>query len=121
MAIESSEQKEFIKWFKASYPGHEKAIRVSMLGLNLGGGKKAAILINHIKGQGGVMGESDIAILAARNGYGSLLIEHKGEGQPHVLSDKQLDYMSYHNANGNLAVSTRGIEALKAAVKAYMG
>ena len=38
----------------------------------------------------------------------------------HTLSKEQEQHLEYHNSIGNLAVSTRGVEALKAAITAYM-
>ena len=76
--------------------------------------------MKQIKAQGGVTGEADIAILLPRGEYGSLLVEHKADGSTHKLSDAQQEYLDYHNIIGNCAVSTRGTEALKAAILAYM-
>lgn len=77
-------------------------------------------MMSQAKGQGAVRGEADIVILLPRKTYGALVIEHKAAGGAHKLSDDQDAYLYYHNYIGNLAVSTRGIEALKAAVMAYM-
>ena len=117
---EWSEQREAITWFKRNFPMHEKAIRISLNGINLGGGKKAAMVINQAKAQGLVIGEADIAILLPRGDYGCLLIEHKADGSGHKLSEAQKDYLEYHNKNGNCAVSTRGVDALQAAIITYM-
>ena len=117
---EWTEQREAIAWFKNKWPQHEKAIRISSTGINLGGGKKAAMLINQAKAQGLVIGEADIAILLPRGGYGCLLIEHKAEDSAHNLSGAQVDYLEYHNGHGNCAVSTRGVDALKAVISQYM-
>mgnify|MGYP003626321958 CR=1 FL=1 len=119
--MESKEQKAFVAWFQSRWPAHAKSIRVSLRGLNFGSGKRAAIMVKHIKAQGSVEGESDIAILLPKGGYGALLIEHKGLGMKHELSEEQADYLGYHNLIGNRAVSTRGLEELKAAVEEYMG
>ena len=118
---EWTEQKEAVDWFKATWPEHEKSIRLSLNGINLGGGKKAAMIINQAKAQGLVLGESDLAILLPRGGFGSLLIEHKADGSGHNVSDIQQDYLDYHNdIAGNCAVSTKGLPALMAAILAYM-
>ena len=119
--MEGKEQKEFVAWFRARWPEHASSIRVSLRGLNFGSGKRAAIMVKHIKAQGSVDGESDIAILLPKGGYGALLVEHKGEGMDRRLTDSQADYLGYHNLIGNLAVTTRGLDELKAAVENYMG
>ena len=121
LALEHSEQREAVKWFREQYPEHVMALKASPMGVHRGRGAKAGRATSNIKGLGGVTGEADLSICIPRNGYGSMMIEHKGEGQPHTLSQAQIDNMNYHNSIGNLAVSTRGIEAIKAAIKAYMG
>lgn len=118
--METAEQKAFVAWFRSEWPEHARALRVSLRGLNFGSGPRAARMVNHIKSQGSVDGEADIAILLPRNGHGALVIEHKGAGQSHPLSSEQQAYLDYHNAHGNCAISTRGLDALKAAVVAYM-
>ena len=117
---EAQEQKEIVAWFVATYPEYAKSIRVSMSGINLGGGRNAAIMINYMKAQGMVKGESDIAILIARGGYGCLVLEHKAEGQTHKLTEDQQDYLDYHTSVGNMAVSTRGVSMATAAIETYM-
>jgi len=118
---ETREHKDAVAWFRGKYPEHSSSIRVSLMGLNFGSGAKAARMMNHIKSMGGVVGESDIAISIPKGGFGSLILEHKGAGQPHKLSDKQELYLDYHEGIGNCAVSTRGLEAFKAAIEDYMG
>ena len=118
--IEAAEQRDVVKWFRGAYPEHAKSLRVSQGGGHRGSRRQAAIRTAKAKGQGMVVGEADIVILLPRGGYGSLVVEHKGEGQPHKLSDAQIEYLEYHNANGNLAISTRGIEPLMAAIDVYM-
>lgn len=118
--METAEQKEFVKWFRSEWPEHAQALRVSLRGLNFGSGKRAAIMVKHIKAQGSVDGESDIAIMLPKGGYGGLLVEHKGEGMGRTLTEDQADYLGYHNLVGNRAVSTRGLEELKQVVQEYM-
>jgi len=114
------EQRDIIAWFKAYYPKHARSIRVSMNGLNFGGGRKAAIMISQMRAQGMVEGESDIAILIPTDEYGCLVLEHKASDSAHKLTPEQADYLEYHESIGNCAVSTRGTEAAKAAIKTYM-
>jgi hypothetical protein len=117
---ESAEQKEVVAWFRAKYPEHAMSLRVSQSGGHRGKGKSAAIRIAKAKGQGEVKGEADIGILLPKGGYGCLLVEHKGEGMAHTLNESQALYLDYHNRIGNCAVSTRGVDALKAAILLYM-
>lgn len=118
---ESEEQREIVRWFRVTYPEHGMSLRVSMSGLNYGSGKRGAILAKHVRSQGVVAGESDIAILLKRGVYGALLIEHKADGSAHKATPDQERYIEYHNAIGNCAIITRGVEAAKAAITAYMG
>ena len=118
--MESAEQKKFVAWFRAKYPEYAKCLRVSLRGLNFGSGQRAARMINHIKSQGSVAGESDIVILLKRGEYGCLVIEHKGDEMDHKISKSQQEYLNVHNSLGNLAVSTRGFEELQHTVMEYI-
>ena len=121
MSTEATEQKDFVTWFRAKYPAHAKSLRVSQSGAHRGKGKMAAIRIAKAKGQGEVKGEADIAILLSKGGFACLIIEHKGLGQSHSLTEDQQEYLDYHNSVGNLAISTRGFDVLTAAIDTYMG
>jgi len=114
------EQREIITWYRAEWPQHARALRVSMNGLNLGGGRRAAIMIKQMRAQGMVEGESDMAILLPRGGFGCFIMEHKAEGAARKITSEQVSYLTYHNYHGNCAVSTRGVEAAKAAIRTYM-
>ena len=120
MANEWHEQRDLIAWFKAQWPEHTQAIRCSMNGLNLGGGRKASIMVKQMQAQGMIKGEADLIFAVPRGAYGALVLEHKAEGSPHKLTDLQTDYLKYHTSVGNCAVSTRGIAAAKAAIETYM-
>lgn len=117
---ESDEQKAIVSWFRTQYPQYALCLRVSQSGGYRGAGRKGAIRTAQIAAMGGITGESDIAILLPRGGFGSLLIEHKADGGAHKATDAQLEYIRHHNACGNCAVVTRGIEAALAAIKQYM-
>ena len=117
---EAEEQKDVVSWFRGKWPEHAKSLRCSARGQNQGSRKRAYMMKKHIDGQGGVQGEADLAILLPKGGYGCLLIEHKAADGDHKLSQEQIDYLEYHNGIGNLAVSTRGTEAMKAAITCYM-
>jgi len=118
---EWQEQREVIKWFREKWPEHEKSIRLSLNGINLGGGKRAAIMISQMKAQGMVLGESDLCIALPKGGFGCLMIEHKSAIDKKGPTDDQIDYAKYHNQIGNKAVFTKGILDLKDIILDYMG
>ena len=117
---EATEQKEFVTWWRATYPEYAHCLRVSLTGLNFGAGPKAARMVNHIRSQGITVGESDILIALGRGGWNALVIEHKAADGKHKVTPEQQAYLDAHAREGNCALSTRGIESLKAAVMAYM-
>ena len=117
---EAQEQAEVVKWFREKWPEHANSLRCSLNGLNLGGNKKAAILIKHAQNQGMVTGEADLAILLPKGGYGCLLIEHKRQDGSYKATPEQQEYIDYHTRIGNCAVITRGVDAMKGAITVYM-
>ena len=117
---EASEQRQIVQWFRETYPEYAHCLRVSLAGLNFGSGQRAARMVNHIRSQGIHPGEADILIALQRGGFGSLVIEHKADGSAHKASPEQLQYIDRHNDVGNVAVITRGVDAAKAAIVAYM-
>lgn len=117
---ESAEQKEIVRWFREEYPQYRRSLRVSLAGLNFGSGKRAAVMVNHVRSQGIEEGEADIAIMLPRGGYHALIMEHKAADGYYKASDAQNDYIDYHTSIGNCAVITKGIEAAKAAIKTYL-
>jgi len=117
---EASEQREIIAWFKETYPEYTRCIRVSLAGLNFGSGQRAARMVNHVRSQGMQEGESDIAILLPRGGFGSLLIEHKKSDAMRGATEAQMDYIQFHNRVGNCAAVTKGIDMAKYAIDQYM-
>jgi len=118
---EAEEQAIIVTYFRARFPKFARSLRVSQSGGFKGKGRQGAIRMGQIKAQGGVKGEADIAILLPRHGFGCLLIEHKAAGSSHKATIEQLEYVTYHNENGNLAVVTRGVEAAVAAINTYLG
>ena len=118
--MESSEQRDFVKWFRETYPGHRKSLRVSMAGLPRYG-RKGAVQWNMMKSQGLEKGEADIVIALPRGQYGALVIEHKGDGMSREVTEEQSEYLKYHAGIGNFAISTRGLEELQQVVQDYMG
>lgn len=117
---EAAEQKEIVSWFRTEYPDYALCLRVSQSGGYRGTGRKGAIRTAKIAAMGGITGEADIAILLRRGEFGSLLIEHKAEGGKHKTTPEQLEYIRHHNAVGNCAVVTRGVDMAKAAIAQYM-
>lgn len=117
---EWQEQRVAIKWFRETYPEHAQCIRLSLTGVNLGGSKRAAIMINQMKAQGLVLGESDLCLAIPKGGYGCLMIEHKSKDDKNGPTQAQRDYADYHNRLGNRAVFTKGIEDLKSIIQSYM-
>ena len=117
---ESQEQKELIDWFKKQYPKYSKSIRLSMNGINLGGGKKAAIMINHLKSQGMVPGESDLFFAIPTKGYHGLFIEFKSTNGAHKLTDDQAEYIGYMTLLGYRAECCKGIEDAKQLISEHI-
>ena len=117
---ESAEQKEIVAWFRSQYPEYVQCLRVSQSGGYRGAGRKGAIRTAQVTAMGGVTGESDIAILIKRGDWGCLLIEHKSDEAQAGATQKQLDYIRFHNAVGNCAIVTKGVDMAKAAIRQYM-
>ena len=115
---EWTEQREVIKWFKSIYPQYEKSIRLSMNGLNLGGGKKAAIMISQAKSQGMVPGESDLFFAVPRGKYHGLFVEMKAIGKK--PTPDQLEYLYYQVSMGYKAEWCEGAEAAIKVISDYM-
>ena len=116
---ETSEVIEVVKWFRDEYPEYTAALRPSMNGISKRG-RAGAILWNSMKAQGADAGDLDFALMLPKGGYGGLLIEHKKADGTHKVTDEQQEQIDFHNAIGNCAVSTRGVEAFKAAIVAYL-
>jgi hypothetical protein len=116
---ETREQIDFTAWFIDKWPEHRYSIRPSMNGLSRRG-KAGAILWNTMKALGASVGDPDILITIPKGGYNGIFIEHKAEDQPHKLSIEQLQQLQYHRGLGYEAISTRGLDVLKAAVTVYM-
>lgn len=116
---EQDEQASFVSWFRRVYPKDVFALRASMNGVPRHG-RRGAVIWNYMKGQGCNDGEPDIAILIPRGAYGSLVIEHKGEGMSRKLTEKQAAALAYHEEIGNMAVQTRGLDELISVVEDYL-
>jgi len=118
---ESDEHKAIVRYFRATWPQHALALRVSANGVHRGKGLAAMRRIAKEKAHGFVTGEADIAILLPRRGYGCLLIEHKADEAIKGATAAQMEYITYHNANGNCACVTKGLDMAVAAINQYMG
>ena len=116
---EAEEQKEIIRWYRDTYPEYAMSLRVSQTGASARG-RAGQFKWRAQQAKGAVAGESDIAILLPRGGYGSLLIEHKADDAMRGATQAQLEYIEYHNANGNCACVTKGVDMAKAAIRVYM-
>lgn len=118
---EYSEQKIVIQWWRDTYPQYEKAIRLSLNGLNLGSGVRAAKIINQMKAQGYVKGESDLFIAVPQNhigGFCGLFIEMKDfDKKP---TDDQLAYLEYQLSMGYATCWCEGAEAAIKVISEYM-
>ena len=117
---EDDEQKSIVAWFRSTYPEYAMSLRVSQSGGFRGIGRKGAIRTARVTAMGGVTGESDMAILLPRGGFGSFLLEHKAQDGSRKATDKQVEYIEYHNSVGNCAVVTRGVDAAKRAITQYL-
>lgn len=116
---EAEEHKEIVRWYRETYPDYAMSLRVSQTGAGAKGGAKQ-FRWNAQKAKGAVVGEADICIALPRKGKGCLMLEHKADGSAHKATPAQLAYLEYHETIGNAAAVTRGIEAAKAAIRAYM-
>ena len=117
---EAQEQRELIKWFKSAYPQYEKSVRLSLNGINLGGGQKAARMVANLKAQGMVSGEADLVFLIPAKGFHGLVIEFKSTEGKHPLSDKQSEYLDYMASLGYVAICCKGLIAAQESIVAYL-
>lgn len=117
---ESQEQKELIKWFRYTWPEHDKALRLSANGCNFGTGKKAFMMINSLKAQGLTVGESDLAILIPRHTFHGLILEFKSTKGKHKLTQAQDEYLQYMSKQGYMSVCCKGLDSAKETIQSYM-
>lgn len=118
---ETEEQIIFVKWFRQRYPGDAKALRTSMNGLTMPGGRKwGAIIWNKMRALGLTVGEPDIIITTPRGGFCGLAIEHKANGQARKITPEQIDHLNYLAGQGYLCVETRGIDLIQQITEDYM-
>lgn len=119
---EAKEQAEIFKWFCRIYPQYKQSWSTSMNGINLPGTpRQIAIIINHMKSQGGMRaGEADFKILLPRGGFHGLVVEHKAEDGKHKLTQEQDEYLQYMGSKGYMSVYCKGIASAKETIEAYM-
>jgi len=115
---EYQEQREVIRWFREKYPAYIKCTRLSLSGVNLPAGKKAAIMINQFKSQGMVKGEADVLFCVPNANYSGLFVEMKAEGGR--ATQDQEDYIVVMRVLGYAACVIEGAEAAKKMIAAYM-
>ena len=118
---ETQEQIEIVAWFRKRYPIVAPCVRLSQTGGHRGKGKLAAIRNAREKAMGRVDGESDLAFLIPRGGYGSMVLEHKSLEDKKGPTDDQIAYINFHRSIGNYAKVSKGIEQAKAFIEHYMG
>lgn len=115
---EFQEQKKLIEWFKSEYPELERCVRLSMNGVNLGGDKKAAIIINQMRSQGMVLAESDLFFAVPHKYFSGLFIEMKDYGK--TPTHEQQEYLDFMGGLGYAATWCQGFEAAKEVIQDYM-
>lgn len=115
---EAEEQKEVVAWFRETWPEYEKCIRLSLNGVNLGGGTKAARMINSMKAQGMTVDESDLVFLVPKSQYHGLCIEMKAMKKKPTAG--QLEYLVLMNELGYMAAWCEGAEEAKDLITIYM-
>lgn len=115
---EFQEQKELIKWFRSAYPKYGKTIRLSMNGINLGGGVKAARIINQMKSQGMTKHESDLFFAVPNNDYFGLFLEMKADGEK--PGKDQIEYLEDMSSLGYLATWADSADGAMKIIKEYM-
>ena len=116
---ETKQQIEIVKWFRSTYPEYEHSVIPSMNGLSRRGAAGAKQW-SQSKAMGASEGDPDMLIAACKGGCGGLFIELKAEGSDHTLSKLQEERLEYHRRRGYEAISVRGVEAAKAAIRVYM-
>lgn len=117
---EAQEQRDLIKWFRDKYPQYVKRTRLSLNGVSLGGGVKAARAINNLKAQGMVKDEADLVFMIPNKHFHGLVIEFKSTTGSHKASDGQLAYLDDLAGDGYAAYLCKGIESAKETIENYL-
>lgn len=118
MSEEAKIQKSIFDWYCVQYPEYEKSFQCSLNGVNLGGGRNAAIIINNLKAQGMCIGQSDIFIAVGRHGFHGKYIELKTlTGKP---TQSQLEFGDDMLERGYAFEVAKGFDACRDAIGSYM-
>jgi len=115
---ESEIQKKAFKWFCATYPDYIKSFQCSLNGVNLGGGKKAAIIINNLKSQGMCVGQSDVFIAVPKGLYHGAYFELKT--LTGTTSDDQIDFGERMVKLGYYFAIVKGLDSTLDGMAKYM-
>ena len=111
-------QKTLVAYFRDCWPHLARSIRLSMNGIPLGGGRHASRLINAMKSQGLVTGESDLFFAIPRGQYHGLFMELKAPGKSATQS--QYEYLEYQRGNGYKAALCIGLEEATEVLTKYI-
>ena len=112
---ESDLQRTCVAWFRAQYPEH-----ALMLFAVPNGGGRSRIEASIMKGEGVTAGVSDLILLEARGGYGSLCIEMKTSDKSSKQRPSQKAWQEAARKAGNLYAVIRDFEGFQAIVRDYM-
>ena len=112
---ESNLQRQCVAWFRCQYPEHA----MLLFAVPNGGGRsraEAAIM----KAEGVVAGVSDLILLEARGGWGSLCLEMKTEERGSKQSVRQKEWQGAAERMGNRYVVCRSLEEFMKEINGYM-
>lgn len=112
---ESHLQRACVAWFRAQYPEH-----ALMLFAVPNGGGRSRVEGGIMKAEGVTAGVSDLILLEARGGWGSLCIEMKTKRKRSAQSEKQRAWQKAAERAWNKYVVCRSLEEFQQAVKRYM-
>lgn len=115
---EYQEQRELIRWYRETYPQYSKCIRLSLNGVSLPPGPKAAIARNQFKSQGMVLAEADLLFCVPNLIFHGLFIEMKDFGKK--ATTEQQEYLDFMQSMGYQACICEGAEAAKRVISDYM-
>jgi hypothetical protein len=112
-------QKTVVEYWRAQYPKLWRCLQASSSGAVLGGNIKArAMQMSSLKACGLVVGQADLFLSIAKQGYHGLYIEMKSlKGQ---LSAEQEAFIDDMQAQGYAAMPCFGADEAIEAIKGYM-
>ena len=112
---ESDLQRSCVAWFRSQYPEHAPLL----FAVPNGGGRSKAEA-GRMKAEGVVAGVSDLILLEARGGWGSLCLEMKTEEKGSRQSVRQREWQEAAEVFGNKYVVCRSLEDFMGAVNGYL-